>query len=273
MRKRYMRLVASVIIVALGAISLASADAASADLSRAYHTSVSIHNGSIVSLDPQHSGYVEPATTDNGARLVGVIVASQDSLLAIDTANSTVQVAISGSVNALVSSVNGNIKVGDQISVSPFDGVGIEAVPGNHVIGVAQTAFDSSTEGATTEPVKDKSGVTHQLKIGYVRLAIAISNGSGTGLGGSQANFLQKLIKSLTGHTISTVRILLSLVVGMVVLVSLVTLIYASIHGSIISVGRNPLAKSAIFRTLTSVMVMALITVTVACVTIYYLLR
>jgi len=63
------------------------------------------------------------------------------------------------------------------------------------------------------------------------------------------------------------------MVVGLVALLSLVTLVYASIYGSIVSVGRNPLAKNAIFRTLGSVMVMAIITVTVACVTIYYLLR
>jgi hypothetical protein len=249
------------------------AQAASANLSRSYHSSTGIPNGSIVSLDSKQQGYIVLADSTNGSKLLGVAVANQDSLLAVDPTNATVQVAISGTANTLVSTVNGDIKVGDQISVSPFGGIGMESLPGNRVIGVAQSTFNSKTSGSSTEKVKDTTGKEHRIQIGYLRLAIGIGTGAGTGGGGNQANFLQRLIKALTGHTISTIRIVLSLVVGLVALISLVTLVYASIYGSIVSVGRNPLAKSAIFRTLSSVMIMAFITVGVACVTIYYLLR
>jgi len=249
------------------------AQAVSANLSHSYHATTSIPNGSIVSLDPKQQGFVQLADSTNGAKLLGIAVPSQDSLLAVDPSSTTVQVAISGNANTLVSTVNGDIKVGDQISVSPFGGIGMESLAGNRVIGIAQSAFSSKTGGSTTEQVKDKTGKAHQIQVGFIKLAIGIGTGAGTGGGGNQANFLQKLIKSLTGHTISTVRIVLSLVVGLVALISLVTLVYASIYGSIVSVGRNPLAKNAIFRTLGSVMIMAFITVTVACVTIYYLLR
>ena len=52
----------------------------------------------------------------------------------------------------------------------------------------------------------------------------------------------------------------------------LVTMIFASIHGGIISVGRNPLAKTAIYKSLVIVLVMTLVTVTVASSAIYFLL-
>ncbi len=210
----------------------------------------------------------------NGSRILGVALASSDSLLAVDPTTGLVQVAISGNVNTLVSTLNGAIKVGDQVGVSPFGGIGMRSMPGSHVVGVAQTAFASGSAGASNESVKNKAGQTRKIQVGYIRLSIAIgTSGSAGNGGGAQLNFLQKLIKSLTGHTISTIRILLSIVVTGISLVSLVTLIYASIYGSIISIGRNPLAQHAVFRTLTSVMIMAILTIAIACITIFYLLH
>ena len=254
-------------------LSVPAVSAASANISRSYHAASPIPNGSLVSLDQARQGYVQLADTTNAKQLLGVALPSNDSLLAIDPSNATVQVAISGTVSTLVSTANGNIKVGDQVAASPFGGIGMAAEPGSHLVGIAQTAFNAQTNGATDETVKDTAGKEHQIKIGLIRLSIAVGTGASTSGGGNQANFLQRLIKSLTGKTIPTVRIVLSLVVSVVALISLVTLVYASIYGSIVSVGRNPLAKTAIFRTLTSVMIMAIITVAVACVTIYFLLR
>jgi len=254
-------------------LGLPAVSAASANISRSYHAVVSIPNGSLVSLDEAHQGFVVPADSINASKLIGVVLPNQDSLLAIDPSNTTVQVALNGTVTTLVSTADGDIKVGDQVGTSPFEGIGMEALPGSHIIGIALTGFNAKTDGAVTEQVKDKTGGTHRIQVGYIRVAISVGTGASTSGGGSQANFLQQLIKSLTGKTISTTRIILSLVVMVVALILLVTLVYSSIFGSIVSVGRNPLAKTAIFRTLTSVMVMAIITAAVASVTIYFLLR
>jgi hypothetical protein len=270
---RYLRLLPIVAGIILVVLSWPPANAASANISHSYSANTSIPDGSIVSLAPNQTGYVQPANTTNASRLLGVALNSKDSLLAVDPTSGGVQVAISGTVNTLVSTVNGNINVGDQISPSPFDGLGMEASAGLKVIGIAQTSFAYNSPQATTEEVKDKSGTSHKIKVGYIRLSIAVGTNTANGAGGSQANYLQKLLKSLTGRTISVIRILLSLMVATISLISLITLIYASIYGSIVSVGRNPLAKHAIFRTLTSVMVMALLTIAIASVTIYYLLR
>ena len=255
-------------------LSLAPAAASSANISHAYQATGNVPNGSIVSLDTRHPGYVEVANINNGSHVLGVALRSSESLLAVDSGSAPIQVAINGSVNTLVSTLNGNIKVGDQVSVSPFGGIGMDAMPGTHVVGIAQTDFSNTSSGATTETVKDKAGQKRQIEVGYIRLSIAVgtTGNAGTG-GGAQVNFLQKLVKSLTGHTISIIRILLSVAVIIIALVSLVTIFYASIYGSIVSIGRNPLARHAIFRTLTSVMIMAMLTITIACITIFYLLH
>src|SRR5271154_5954427 len=94
------RLVSGLLVIGAGIVLLAlgwaPANASSANISHAYHATGHITDGSIVSLDPQRSDYVQLASTDNGSHLVGVAVASNDSLLAVDASSTTVQIATSG---------------------------------------------------------------------------------------------------------------------------------------------------------------------------------
>lgn len=250
-------------------LSLSPVGAASANISHSYHAGQAITNGSIVSLDPARSDYVEPADVTNGSRLLGVVLASNDSLLAVDASADKIQVANNGIVSTLVSTLNGPINVGDQIGVSPFSGIGMRAAPGSHAIGLAQTDFNQNSTGAVTKTVTDKGGQKHQITLGYVQLAIAISTAGDQG----QASGLQRFAQNLTGHTVSTTRVVLSLLIAIVALAILVTLTYAAIYGSIISIGRNPLAKYAVFRTLTAVVGMAILTAITAAVSIFFLLH
>lgn len=252
--------------------SLPTVGAASANLSHSYGANEQISSGSLVSLDPKNSDYVVLANSDNGSRLIGVAEDSNDSLLAVDPTPGKVQVATSGTANVLVSTIAGPIKVGDEVGVSPFSGLGMKAAPGSRIIGLAQTAFDKNTSGAITQSVTDKSRQSHQVSIGYVRINIAIST-DGTPTADSQLNSLQRLAKTLTGHTVPTLRVVISMVVALLAMLLLVTLIYAAIYGSIISIGRNPLAKYAVFRTLGSVVGLALVTAVVSGVTVFFLLR
>lgn len=269
--KRSVRLLLTGVGAALILIGLAPAGASSANISHSYKSNNTIKNGSIVSLDPNHSDYVVPASVDNGSRLLGVAVASNDSLIAVDATSGALQVATTGTVTTLVSTLNGDIRVGDQVAVSPFNGVGMKAQPGSRVIGLAQTAFNGGTEGATTEAVKTKDGQQHSVKVGYLRLNIAI--GTNANVLTSDLNGLQKVVESVTGHTVPTVRIVISIAVALIALLALITLVYASIYGSIVSIGRNPLAKYAVFRTLSSVLGLALLTSVIAGLTIFFLLR
>ena len=105
-------------------LGYSTALAASPNISRSYLAYGSVSNGSLVSLLPGKSDNVEEANTANGSRLIGVVVQSNESLLAVNPSNTSVQVATDGVANVLVSNVNGNINVGQQVSVSPFNGVG-----------------------------------------------------------------------------------------------------------------------------------------------------
>jgi hypothetical protein len=270
-RLRDLRLLIAGAGVTMLFLGLAPASASSANISHSYHATTSIANGSIVSLEPQRSGYIQLSNITNGARLLGVALADNDSLLAVDPTAGTIQVATSGTVNTLVSTLNGNVDVGDQITVSPFNGIGMKATPGSHVIGLAQTTLTPQSQGATVQQVKNKAGKTSKIFIGYIRLSIA--TGIDTTAANASSNSLQKLVQSLTGSTVSTARIVLSLIIAFVAIIALIVLIYASISSSIISIGRNPLAKYAVTRTLGGVLVMALLTAITASITIFFLLK
>ena len=244
--------------------------AASPNISHAYYSLGSVQTGDLVSLDSSKSNYVEPASTSNASRLLGVVVANNNSLIAINSGANTVQVATNGQVEALVSNVDGNIEPGNQISVSNFEGIGMKADSGSHIMGLAVNAFSGSTKGAISEQVKNNSGETTTVKVGYIPINIAVGT---TTSSGSSYNGLEKLAVNLTGHPIPTYRIVIALVIAVIAIIQLFASTYVSIYGSIVSIGRNPLAKREILHTLTSVVITTLLTAAVACVAILLLLR
>lgn len=244
--------------------------ASSANISKSYKATEVISNGSIVSLDVKRADYVAPANLANAARLLGVVLASDDSLLAVNPDAGGVQVATSGSVTTFVSTLGGDIKLGDSIAVSPFNGVGMKAGDGDRVIGLAQTDFNQATDGASLERVTDKAGQDKEVAVGYIRLSIAI----GTNNPAQTQNSLQRVAESITGKSsIPTIRLVISAIIAILALIAIVTLTYSSIYGSIMSVGRNPLAKYAIFRATGSIMGLVILIAAVAALSVFLLLR
>ncbi|MEI9913645.1 MAG: hypothetical protein WDN66_01405 [Candidatus Saccharibacteria bacterium] len=248
--KKNLTVVSALIILLVSLLGFTTVSAASPNISRSYSSSSSIPNGSLVSLVSAKSTSIQLANTGNAQWLVGVAETTSQSLLAVNPSNGKVQVATDGSVNVLVSTVNGNIPVGAPVAVSPFNGVGMKANNGNRIVGTADTSFNSSTAGAVKEQATESNGGSKQLTVGYIKLTISVGTYNSSSL---SVQSIQQFVEAFTGHPVSILRIIISMVIAFVAILAIVVLIYASIYGTIISIGRNPLAKSAIFRTLTSV--------------------
>lgn len=253
-------------------LSLTPVGAASSNVSRSYTAAENIPNGSLVSVDAKHSDQIRLANVDNGTRLLGVSLQSKDSLLAVDVTPGKVQVATSGTAQVLVSTLGGPLKVNDEVGVSPFSGIGMKAAPGSRIIGLTQTPFSKDSEGAVEKTVTDKNGKKSTLTIGYARVTISIAT-DGSLSKEARLNGLQRFVQGLTGRTIPTIRILMSIIIAITALLVLVSVIYSAIYGSIISIGRNPLARYAVFRTLGGIIVIALLIAGVAAASVYFLLR
>lgn len=256
------------IIIASGAL----ASAASANISHPYRGSKDIMPGNLVSLDSKQDNFVEPANLNTENRLVGIAVGDNDSLVAIDADSNRIQIATSGEATALVSDLNGSIRSGDQIAVSPFSGIGMKAQPGSRIIGLAQSALSGDAARITTKEVTDRDGKKKTIKVGYIRVSIAIGSVPNVQDEG-QRNAIQRLARSLTGRDVSAVRLVISTFIAVIALVALVTLVYTSVYGTIIAIGRNPLAKASIFRALISVIGLVILTAGVALGAIYLIIR
>lgn len=261
------------VVGACAVLGGAVAVAALSNLSYSYSSTTAIASGSLVSLEPGRNQYVLPADTQNEQRLLGVAVSANNSLLAANAATGNVQVALSGVVDVLVSTLDGAIASGDHIGVSPINGVGMKAAPGTRVIGVSQSAFTEKSPGATSRRISGTNGHTEDVAVGYVPVTIAVSNESAAGENSGTLGSARQLVASIVGHPVSTLPLVISGIVALVALVALIALIYGTVRGSLVSVGRNPLAKVAIFESLAQVMAMAALIVALAVITIYLTLR
>lgn len=246
-------------------------EASAENISRSYGVDQALQAGMIVSTLSNNGDYVEATNSSNASRVIGVIVKPDNSLVAVDPDARKAQVATSGAVSVLVSTVNGNIKAGDKIAPSPFSGIGMKALGNGYIAGVALGNFSSSSEGATSQEVTDKSGTKRKIVVGYAQINLTPRYDST--LEGGGLNGIQRFVRSLTGHSVSMPRIIISLAIAILTVTAIIILMYAAIYGSIVSIGRNPLARVSILRALARVVAMALLVFLIAFGLIYLLLR
>jgi hypothetical protein len=246
-----------------------------ASLSQGYATTAPVPTGSLVSLDPKSSGSVVPADLNNTTRLFGVVVAPSSSSISLSGGTGQVQVATSGSAQVLVATTGGGIHVGDYISVSPIAGVGQKVGDSStRVIGTAQADFTGSGEGATKRTVEDGSGNKKEVAIGQIPVVISVS--SYTATDGKQSyvipNWLQSFSNTLAGKAVSPVRIIIAGLILLVSIISVSVLLYSAVRNSIISIGRNPLARAGVLRSILVIGLIALVIMGISAAAMYLVL-
>jgi hypothetical protein len=265
------RLVASIAFLALLILFTCTKVMADGNVSHAYKTTDNISNGDIVSLQIGSNNTAQLANRTSSNRLLGVAVTPNSSLLVINPEEGSVQVVVSGSTKVLASTIDGPIQIGDQISVSPLDGIGMKANYGYSVVGVATSNLSSSSKNHTTvKDVVNSNGKKIPVTIGYVNLTISLNASLDQGTGVSSR--LQNITERITGKTVSVNRIIISLIILIISVIALFVLIYTSIYSSIMSIGRNPLAKQNIIHSLYFVLVAAIFIAALAAISIFLLL-
>ena len=256
---------------ALAALALSGRAWALTTISAGYTTSSPLPVGSIVSLIKNASDEVSAATSANVANIFGVVINSGDSLLTLTTGQtSQVQVATSGVVNVLVSNINGSIAQGDEVTASPISGVGMKATSDIKVVGIAQGSLNTSN--SSTESYTDKGGQKHTVLVGEIPVLVNVSYFYKLPDKTIIPSAIQNIADSLAGKPVNTVPILLAIGVFLITLITVATIIYSLIRSSIISVGRNPMAQSAVYRDVIQLSVLVVGIIVVAVVLIYMIL-
>lgn len=200
---------------------------------------------------------VERASTSNKAKVVGIITTIDSSSLTFTSGGTKVYVTSSGESTVLVSDVNGAIKKGDVISVSPLKGIGMRSNADEvAVVGVALEDFPSTN--TTTREVNTNEGSKKTVVTANLRVSLDTKTVS-TEQAAKATPFLLLFGESITGKSVSQNQVLISLVIFFILLIVEGSIIYGAISSTVTSLGRNPLARAAVYRQLLQVTWLSLV--------------
>ncbi len=224
---------------------------------------------SLASLKSDSTDKVELSNTGNVNTMVGVVIDRSDASISFSSGEKTqVQVAKSGTLDVLVSNINGAIEQGDYITASPINGVGMRATGSTKVIGIAQ----SDLKNGVTQKVKDDSGIENEIQVGTATVLVSVSGYIGETENSFIPRPVQEVANTLAGRTVSALPIFLSLGVFLVTLIVVSIIIYSMVRNGIISVGRNPLSSSAIYRNIIQLSALIIGILIAAFILIYFIL-
>lgn len=258
-------------LVGLASIGLVFTGSVSAVtyISQSYSSTEKLPLGSLVSQVNNTQDSVSAADSSNVDNLLGVVITESNSLLALSNGEKNqVQVANTGTLQVLVSDINGAIKRGVQITASPISGVGMKATTNTRVIGIAQGDLINAKE----ETYTDNKKIKHTVKIGQIPVLVNVSYFFKEPDKTIIPAAIQNVANSVAGKPVSTLPILVSAAIFIVTIIVVVSIIFAMINSSIISVGRNPMSQSAIYRDIIQLSVLVLVILGVGLISIYLVL-
>ena len=226
--------------------------------------------GMLMSLTA-NSGVVEPATDKNATFLLGVI-ATNDT--AFDLQPGQVSLATDGVANALVSTLGGDIRVGDRITPSSLAGIGAKAKMSAWIVGIAQASLDAKTTRAVASTVTDSTGGKHQVYIASIPIVVRVTYYTVPGpVARSIPDMLQAAADAIAGKHASVLGLVLSFLLMLTGIIWAGILINGAIRGGIAAIARQPLSKAFIRRTVLKSFGVSIIIVAVGTIGALVLLR
>ncbi len=211
---------------------------------------------------------IQRANRSNLERFVGVVTTLDRSLLTVAGVDDQVVVASSGEVETYVSDLNGAINQGDAVTVSPLSGILVKAENGERFI-VGYAASSESSEPASRQ-IQDNSGQERTVNI--FKQLIAIDASRINDEREEEQPFLVLVGESVTGKPVNQLQVIAALTILMLIFIIEGSIIYGAIHGSLSSIGRNPLAKRAIYKQLLQVSWLTLLVLVFGLGAIYVIL-
>ncbi len=244
-------------------------------ITQGYSSDSPIQRATIVSLAVDNAKKVEPTSFDNDERMHGVVVSANDAPFTLSTEEEKTFVATKGRFEAFVSNENGVVQAGDYITISRVGGIGMKAgVSEPYIIGKAISSFDGETGVLSTTEIDD-NGTPKKVAIGRVQIDVGVSGNPL--LRPTRANlpgFLERAAETVAGKSpVNPLRIYISMIILFVSAAVSGILLYSGVRSSLISIGRNPLSKKSITRSLLQVIMTSIIILLLGIFGVYLLLR
>ena len=268
------RVMASIGLVLLCAISM-SHPLDAQTVTQGYGSAETLQRGMLVSLKDGDATKVEPADESNSKRLQGLVVNANDASVTLSSDGSKTFVATVGRYEGLVSDENGVVRTGDYISISKIRGIGMKASDkSDAVIGKALENFDGKSDVLSTTDLKSNGGVVQKVHVGRILLDIGI--GANPHAKPEEVNlpgFLKRASEAIAQKPVSPVRVYISIMVFLAATVVAGSMLYAGVRSSMISIGRNPLSKQSIVKSMVQVIITSFMVFILGIFGVYLLLK
>jgi hypothetical protein len=258
-------------LIVLGLSSPMSAQ----NVTQGYGSDKLLQRGTVVSLDGEDTSKVVAANKENQDRLHGVVVASNDASFTLSENNQKTFVSTIGRFDTLVSTESGSIQPGDFITISSITGIATKAGEFDpYTIGKAIEGFDGSANAVSSAELQNSLGETFSVSIG--RILVDIGVGSNPLLRPAESSlpeFLEKAAELIADKPVSPVRVYIGIFILLSATAIAGSLLYSGTKSSVISIGRNPLSKKSITKSLMQIIVSSIIIFLIGLFGVYLLLR
>jgi len=244
-------------------------------VTQGYSTDKVLQRGTVVSLDQEDTSKVVSATRLNQDRLHGLVVASNDSSFTLSNETEKTFVATIGRFEGLVSTEAGTIQPGDFLTISNVSGIAMKAGEFDpYTLGKAIEGFDGTDNSVSSTELKDSIGNTQKVSIGRIMIDISVgSNPLLRPVESSLPQFLEKAAETIANKQVSSVRVYIGIFILLSASAIAGSLLYSGIRSSMISIGRNPLSKQSIAKSLAQIILTSIIIFLIGLFGVYLLLR
>lgn len=147
----------------------------------------------------------------------------------------------------------------------------MKATANSKVVGIAQESLSNSS-GNSKQEYTDSEGKKQTVTIGQVAVQVNVAYYFKQPEKTIIPQALQNLANRMAGKTVSTMPIIISGAIFIITLIVVCSIIYAMTRSSIISIGRNPMSQSAVYRNVIQLSVLVLVIIGVALISIYTIL-
>lgn len=243
-------------------------------VTQGYSSDSVLQRGMVVSLGAEDTSKVEPTNRENQARIHGVVIAPNDSTFTLSETEEKTYVATVGKFQALVSTEAGPINAGDFIAVSSIPGIAMKAGDKDaFTVGKAVEAYDGSN-AIFNETLTDTLGQTQEVAI--QRILVDVSVGPNPLLRPEESSlpeFLKSATEAIAGKQVSAVRVYIGLLIIAASAGIAGSLLFSGIRSAVISIGRNPLSKKSVTKSVIQIVVSSIIIFLIGLFGVYLLLR
>lgn len=231
-----------------------------------YKSKGELQPGYLVALVKGSQDTVEAVPPDGSDRIYGVVIDPSEAPLTLNRqVDGQVFVATTGNYKVLVSTQRGSVRPGDYLSISDSSGIAADAANSQKtIIGQALEGFDGK-KGVITK-VGDAAIGKVMVNIDPRRNPIATNDVYVPG-------FLKSVGQAVAGKQVTAQRIYLSLIFLIAAVSLSTTLLWASVRGGMIAMGRNPLNRGHILNSMFKVVTAAVMIFLIGLFGVYLLLR